>query len=646
MKKFLFFVLFLALISGAGYWVWTLGSVPGINHESVELVVQEGGVQVKKPSVDAWESAESGMKLEKGWSVKTDASGLATIRFYHQGESRLDRNSEVVITEASYQSESRTGMKAEMELKTGRIWSRVLRLLDLESSYVIKASDVVATVRGTSFDLEKRSSGEVVVGVGESAVTVRMPDKTAKAIADGSFVIFSQKGSIASESMLTDEVKSGGWYVSNAMADQAFVQQETDRRRRELNSLGGVRPDSSLTGIVSLSERVHLALADDPTKKVLLQQYLSRRLYRLIELVRNGKTGLASQEFTRIENDLQAQSSAVSAKTDADYIRASVLRIAFLADEANPEDALYPFKQRIERLLESLPSNSELGMLYARLLAFDARLNESLRLIDASSFDLARTSLDGVKSGIENVRRDSASMLPTLDDAYRSAFEGKILAVEARQSVLRTRLDAKMHPMSGSSATTTEMLVGGSSSTTAVVSGDIASIRLEIVPSGLEIGQKAKLVVTAIMEDGSKQDVTAFAQFESMQYAGRLNGPAYTATNVGKEEIKALYQGKSASAVVKTSGEVKLVDLAISSSAGVHLSKGQRTVLTATARYNNGMTKNVTDQTVFTIVSGGGELVKTVFSNNSSMIGDTVIAATFKDGVLTSIGSIKISVSD
>lgn len=642
MKKLSLILILLLAVVGIGYWFWSLAAIHPLTTSAVELSVLQSGVQVKAPGSDKWQDVTAEMRIEQGWSIKTNESGLAVVRFYHQGETRLDRNSEMVITQAI----SDPKQKVEVTLNAGRVWSRVLRLLDIDSSYKVRTSEVVAMVRGTAFGVEKNSSGTIAVTVGESAVTVAplsKPYGPAKAVGEGTVNVFSTAGASVSERSLTDEDRSGGWYVSNDMADQAFVKNEIERRTNELKQLDGPRPDSPLNGIASLSERVHLALANDTTKNVLLEQYLSRRLYHLIELVQAGKTGLASQEYTRIENDIQAQLDSKDKNANTDYIRSAVLRIAFLMDQANPDDALYPFKQRTERLFESLSSDSELSHFYSRMISFDSRLEEAVRLIDKKSFNDAQTTLDGVKSGIENVRRDSTSLLPTLTDEYRSAFEGKMSALEVRQRALQTKLDAVMHPIAQPNVTSTLMIPeGASTSTDTGLDQSFVSLIVTASQNKIDIGQRVKLTVKGKQKDGTEKDITAFAMFTSMQYAGKLNGPSYIGTGIGKDEIKAQYQSLEANVTVEVKGEVKLKDLVISSSSGVNLKSGQTTRLTATARYNNGVTKNVTNQTAFMIVSGNGSIQGTSFVNGSGMAGDTAIAGTYRDGELTAIGSLII----
>jgi hypothetical protein len=653
MKKMMLLLAPILLLAGIGYWFWSLASIQPIPGRTVELIVQQPGVQVRQSDADEWKEVTSGMRLEKGWSIKTDERGLATVRFFNEGESRLDHNSELTISEA--RENGSLGLNAEITLKAGRIWSRVLRLLDLNSSYEVRTSEVVATVRGTAFGMEKTATGTVAVSVAESAVTVASaakPNGPSKAVAEGTVAAFASNGSFASDRPITNEERAQGWYLSNEMADQAFVKNEVDRRVAELKKLDGPSPDSPVNGIAALSERVHLSLASDTTRNVLLEQYLSRRLYHLIDLVEKGKTGLAAQEFSRIENDIQAQLQSKDGATNADYIRSAVLRISLLMEDSNPDDALYPFKQKTERLFETLSSSSELSRFYARMLAFDARLDEASRAISAGLLDNVRMMLDGVKSGLENIRRDSAPLVPTLSDDYRAAFEGKMSALEVREQAVRTRLDAALHHMiQPTAATSTDALLqglGDGTATSTPAEESFISLTITASPSTIEIGQRAKLVVKGKRKDGTEKELTAFAQFVSLQLVGKLNGPSYTGTAPGKEEITARLQQKNgnpieASVSVTVKGEVKLQDLVITSSVGTQLKANQKTQLTATARYTNGETKNVTDQTNFVIVSGNGSLNGTSFMADDAFVQATVAGTyTDKERNVTSIGSLSL----
>ncbi|HWQ99343.1 MAG TPA: FecR domain-containing protein, partial [Candidatus Methylomirabilis sp.] len=153
MKKWaIVIVVLLVLLGAGGWWFWSLAAVPGEAAPNITLKIDRPPVTVRGPGATVFEEATSGMTLTSGWTVKTGEGGQATLTLFRQAESRLDQNSEVTISDATQSADDPTKTVVTLDLGIGRIWSRVLRLFDLDSRYSVKTSSVVATVRGTAFD--------------------------------------------------------------------------------------------------------------------------------------------------------------------------------------------------------------------------------------------------------------------------------------------------------------------------------------------------------------------------------------------------------------------------------------------------------------------------------------------------------------
>ena len=96
---------------------------------------------------------------------------------------RLEPESRVVLEAGSF--DKKTGvLKAGIFLKLGRVWSRVSGLASPESSWEVKTSNAVATVRGTAFGVEF-SKGHTWVLVKENKVALKaLEPETNKELAE------------------------------------------------------------------------------------------------------------------------------------------------------------------------------------------------------------------------------------------------------------------------------------------------------------------------------------------------------------------------------------------------------------------------------------------------------------------------------
>lgn len=111
------------------------------------------------------------MALMTNDQIKTGADGKAEIAWTGYGRTIIAENSSLTIVTAN-QGENSDGLVTRLKLESGRIWTRLEQLLSNGSSFEVKASNVVATVRGTSFGVDLTQQGRVELRVAESNVDV------------------------------------------------------------------------------------------------------------------------------------------------------------------------------------------------------------------------------------------------------------------------------------------------------------------------------------------------------------------------------------------------------------------------------------------------------------------------------------------
>jgi hypothetical protein len=127
---------------------------------NVTIQVESGTVTVTNK--DETRSAIQGETLTSPFSITTDASGRATLRFPDGSELRLDHNSTLRIDRAAYKTDTRD-LSVSAFLSLGRAWSHIVSLATPGSSWEVETSNVVATVRGTAFDVQASATGTTTV---------------------------------------------------------------------------------------------------------------------------------------------------------------------------------------------------------------------------------------------------------------------------------------------------------------------------------------------------------------------------------------------------------------------------------------------------------------------------------------------------
>lgn len=528
MKTWLYLAVCL-LLGGIGLWkFWSLGSVEDRPPRQVILHIDRPGVELKHPGSDAWIAATDGMEIFPGDVVHTDGEGNARISVFGIGEMRLGKKTDVQVEKL----EADTGVHIDVRLQLGRIWTRLRRFTDLDDHYRVTQNGVVATVRGTSFDMQASSTG-TQVWVSESAVSLDAKD-TRHVVLEGYLAKLKGDAIVGKDEQITDQDRQSEWFQKNQNQDQSFDAEYISRLRQSYERRGGAEPQTVKEALTKLSEWFHMAIRPSLAPEYYVS-YTGRRLYQIVLLAKEGKEGTALQEYAALEEDMVGhirQDESVRP-----LLRHEIESISDVLEDVTPASPAYRLKQRIEDARIRFTEGDVLAQAHARLLSVEARLFEASNLIKESSLDDADTALDAAKQGIENVTRDverakgDANKLDILRD--------KLQLLRVREGALRIRLATAISPPSTTSnaatpssvsATTSTALVA--SSTAAIDSGSVTttpsaapatstppvqpeppkpSLRtLQITPSNATLSgdQSISYQAMAIYTDGTRKDVT------------------------------------------------------------------------------------------------------------------------------------------
>jgi len=150
--------------------------------------------------------------------VETEAGASAALIWPDYGRTLIDESSKLTITQAD---ETNGNLNAKLKLDGGRIWTRLERLLGAGSGFDVRASNVVATVRGTSFGVDARVANAINIQVAESKVAVQ---KMAAADSDtqvGAMTVTTGQQASVDENINTAMPKAA--VMTSAMLNDPFI---------------------------------------------------------------------------------------------------------------------------------------------------------------------------------------------------------------------------------------------------------------------------------------------------------------------------------------------------------------------------------------------------------------------------------------
>lgn len=443
------FVLF--LIALVGVWFWSLGSLPPEAEPQAALSEVEGLVTVTWVG-ESEREARTGMTLSEGMTIVTGPDSKATLDWFGESETRLGPSSRLTVAHA--QNGNDGPFVVRLRLETGRAWTRVLRLLDIDADVSVETNDVVATVRGTSFDVETVPGSATTIWVADAVVEVS--GAIVGGAADGFFV---PEGSMAefvagrrttSTRPLDARDRKTDWFRNNREADLRF------RERVALHMNEALATDRASAGsmrgmLTGWSERMRVAFASGEHRERLANRYRLRRLMAVRRAAESGKSGLAYQEFARMDGEMKTQMGRAD---EGPNMRKMVSMAQRLFEDVQPSSPAYRIKQQVEVwAMQAAPLPAE--RLHARLMIIDERLDESVSSLEADDRETASQVLVLARQGLANVERERREAEGvTQDHAERLRKVWKALSVRA--DALDARLKTLDEPVAHAPAESIE----------------------------------------------------------------------------------------------------------------------------------------------------------------------------------------------
>jgi ferric-dicitrate binding protein FerR (iron transport regulator) len=129
------------------------------------LIIESGLVQVKH--MGSWSPAINNMELYQSDSIRTGVNSSASIILFKGSIIRLDENTEVTLVEIIQEEEN----SVSIQQNAGRTWNTVQKISGIDN-YEIQTPTTVASVRGTSFDVNVNESGGTIVSVIRGIVNI------------------------------------------------------------------------------------------------------------------------------------------------------------------------------------------------------------------------------------------------------------------------------------------------------------------------------------------------------------------------------------------------------------------------------------------------------------------------------------------
>jgi hypothetical protein len=590
MKKSLLIWIGVAVVLFFAFWIWfwSLGSVSASEEVPAIRVEATSGVVERQVAGDLeWKKVEASTPIQKGDHIRTGTDGKAEIRWGLQGVTRIDPSSELEIEEMPADSMELTQASIKLHQISGRSWSRLLKLLDVESEAEVRTNTVIATVRGTAFGVAVAGDG-LETAVSDSVVDIHADGGASTLVREGKWGRFSATGT---PEILREYTDADAWPTDNARLDREFddaLRNELVERSKKLDNAG-----SDL--LSRISESLHLAFASDEEKNQTATNYALREASR------------TTPDGERIQKLLGNSSSSLN---------------GFLLGlrELTARD---PSRRDIYRTLRARALEQRVaGKLYAQALDLDDDIDDwrwtpagETRETQRQLLDQRVTTWVGMVRNASELSEETMRKLVAKGDAMHERLRADVLMQlpeplpeiatstepEAPTSTVSTT-GATVKPVTKPVAKPTTAPVKATTTTqtapppttTGQVNCSIQRTQLYIGSTLVKVGEKVYLALYGICPDGTTKNLTLYATFNAgLVTDGTMSGNVFVPSHAGTITLYGNYleAGKTLTAQgsITVSAEPKHVTSVTVIAVGpTTITTGQSVPLDAKANYSDG----------------------------------------------------------
>lgn len=522
----------LALLVLFGAWFWSLGSVRASELPTVRIEALHAPVEWRRASDEGWQTLTVPVDVLPGDRIRTGEGGEARIVWGERGVTRIDEKSEVTVEASPLDGLPTPGAKIRLRIEGGRVWSRMLKLLDLESAMEIKTSDVVATVRGTTFGVGKSADG-MQIAVTESVVSVA-GTKAATLVRDNQWGDLDAAGGVRE---LRDLRPEDAWAMENERKDAEEDRQIFGAWRNRLE-IEATQNEGIPPGFVYASEVLRLRLSTGIVRERLATAYASRRLARAL-------TGHDARDWDLFRLYAAQAGGGRPALLAAAHVAASMRSRGTAGNASVPRD-----------LRSVLIEPGAARQAYLETVAIDDRIDDWL------ATEPARRSPDSVKDlrnavevfdgGIDRlyVTSDEKSGLHRRAEALRKRLDylatleaTPVVPVDVPQPVQGTQIPDTAKPQPS--------VLKPAYKATSLPSYQRLVLLADVIQP--LVGQKVKLTLFGVTAAGQTDDLTARALFSAGRSGdGYFSGNIFTPVVAGSMTLNARFTDNSGTRTAST----------------------------------------------------------------------------------------------
>lgn len=408
--------------------------------------------------------AEKYFSLYEGDVLMTGQNSSVTVRFFDDSVSRLDANTELEVKRLYSEPFNPVATQVELSLTDGRIWTRVLNLIDENSHFSVSTQNTSATVtKKAAFDLQTHvysTTLSVFDNVVDFALGSDYMSQSRPVLAGFQAQVFTENGTSVTKIVpvaegLKGDKEAARWIESNMEKDKLHTEVLVEENSKALEANSGMtdllqqeevlNSDQKLTNESIEQERQHFL---DAYQRLLLgQTYLMRQ---------QGKEGMelvlefgATVRSIMVRYPEYKRQDPLNANLLFSFMEGRISQQRKDLATALPGDPLYPVKEELGQIQLFL-AGSDVEKAGMQLSQSESKLLEVQDLIEKRQFEQAEAVLVRYQSQIDHlVLKVNSGNASELQDKLVKLFDQQIQQIKVltsiEKSLFETQSDLLVH---------------------------------------------------------------------------------------------------------------------------------------------------------------------------------------------------------
>ena len=261
-------------------FIFVDGGVPVVEAKDTVLQSVSGDVQIFRDGESL--KGQDDFILLQGDVVKTEEESKAMIRFFDDSISRLQENTEVVLSRL-FLDETGSITEVLLDVRGGVVWSKVCKFVPGDTEFSVKGENVVARARDVAaFNVSTQEKGDFKIDVFENKVDLHLvtgDGVLTESVVEGTSATVENKVDLISLGELSEPSE---WISENLSEDEKHVGEVIEETREVIAEEAGVLPENILLHpIKRIKEDTTLLFAFDDVEKAKIKLEIAEK--RLLE---------------------------------------------------------------------------------------------------------------------------------------------------------------------------------------------------------------------------------------------------------------------------------------------------------------------------------------------------------------------------